>query len=125
MFYATQMLYILIQVTAKVSIVILFSRIFPARWFQRTVWCFVAFLVIHGLIFLFVIVFQCIPVDGIWDKSLSAKCLDITAVGWAGAIMSIIEDIAILVLPIPELLKLQLSLQKKIAVFIMFSIGSL
>lgn len=125
MFYATQMLYILIQVSAKVSILMLFSRIFTARWFTLTVrWC-VGFLVAHGLLFLFLIVFQCIPVEGIWNKSISAKCLDITAIGWAGAVFSIVEDLVILVLPIPELLKLQLSLQKKIAVFLMFSVGSL
>lgn len=124
-FYATQMLYILIQVTAKVSIVVLFSRIFSTRWFVIVVWAYVVFLVVHGLLFLLLIVFQCIPIYAIWDKSVSAKCLDITAIGWVGAVFSIVEDIAILVLPIPELLKLDLSFRKKIAVFFMFSVGSL
>lgn len=119
------MLYILIQVTAKVSILILFWRIFTVRWFRITVWCCVTFLIIHGLLFLLLIAFQCVPLDGVWDKSITAKCLNVTAIGWAGAVSSIVEDIVILVMPIPEILKLQLTIQKKIAVCLMFAIGSL
>ncbi|KAM0285966.1 hypothetical protein ACHAQH_001154 [Verticillium albo-atrum] len=124
LFWTAQMFYILTQVTAKVSILILFWRIFTTRWFRITVWCGATFLVTHGLLFLLLIVFQCLPVRAIWDKSLDAKCLNVTAIGWAGAIFSILEDIAILLLPITEVLKLQLTLKKKIAVCILFGIGS-
>jgi hypothetical protein len=119
------MLYILIQVTAKVSILTLFWRIFTARWFRISVWCCVTFLVSHGLLFLLLVTFQCIPVHAIWDRAVSAKCLNITAIGWAGAIFSILEDLVILALPIPEVLKLQLTFRKKVAVCLMFGIGSL
>ncbi|KAI9147983.1 Satratoxin biosynthesis SC7 cluster protein [Paramyrothecium foliicola] len=124
LFYSAQMLYIMIQVTAKVSILALFWRIFTARWFRLAVWGCIAFLISHGLLFLLLITFQCIPVNAIWDRSISAKCLNVTAVGWAGAVFSILEDIVILVLPIPEVLKLQLTFKKKVALCLMFSIGS-
>ncbi|CAI4214272.1 unnamed protein product, partial [Parascedosporium putredinis] len=88
LFYTAQMLYILIQVTAKVSILILFWRIFTVRWFRITVWCCVTFLIIHGLLFLLLIAFH--------DPSDT--------------------DL--------EILKLQLTIQKKIAVCLMFAIGS-
>nr|XP_036578530.1 uncharacterized protein CTRU02_11450 [Colletotrichum truncatum]KAF6785825.1 integral membrane protein [Colletotrichum truncatum] len=126
LFYAVQQIYILIQVFAKISILLFFSRIFPARWFQLTVRYFIAFLLSHGLIFLLVIIFQCTPISSIWDRSNSnRKCLDVTAIGYAGAVFSIIEDLVILVLPIPELIKLQLNIRKKIALGLMFSLGSL
>lgn len=124
LFYSAQMIYILIQVTAKVSILTLFWRIFTARWFRISVWCCVTFLVSHGLLFLLLVTFQCIPVYAIWDRSVSAKCLNITAIGWAGAIFSILEDLVILALPVPEVLKLQLTFRKKVAVCLMFGIGS-
>ncbi|EGY13935.1 uncharacterized protein VDAG_00617 [Verticillium dahliae VdLs.17] len=124
MFWTAQMFYILVQVTAKASILILFWRIFTARWFRITVWGGGIFLVTHGLLFLLLIVFQCLPVRAIWDKSLDAKCLNITAVGLAGAAFSIFEDIAILLMPIPEVRKLQLTLKKRVAVCLMFGIGS-
>ncbi|KAH6686222.1 hypothetical protein F5X68DRAFT_232386 [Plectosphaerella plurivora] len=43
---------------------------------------------------------------------------------WAGAGLTILEDIAILLFPIPELRKLKLSFAKKVGVFFMFGIGS-
>lgn len=126
LFYVVQQLYILIQVFAKISILLFFSRIFPARWFQLTVRCSIAFLLIHGLVFLLVIVFQCTPISSTWDRSNpDRKCLNVTAIGYAGAVLSIVEDLVILVLPIPELVKLQLNIRKKIALGFMFSLGSL
>ncbi|GKT42882.1 satratoxin biosynthesis SC1 cluster protein 4 [Colletotrichum spaethianum] len=126
LFYVVQMLYILIQVFAKISILLFFSRIFPARWFQLTVRYFIVFLLLHGLIFLLVIIFQCTPISSTWDRSNpNRKCLNVTAIGYAGAVFSIIEDLVILVLPIPELVKLQLNIRKKIALGFMFSLGSL
>ncbi|GKT97107.1 integral membrane protein [Colletotrichum tofieldiae] len=125
LFYVVQMLYILIQVFAKISILLFFSRIFPARWFQLTVRYFIIFLLVHGAIFLLVIIFQCTPISSTWDRSIpNRKCLNVTAIGYAGAVFSIAEDLVILALPIPELLKLQLNIRKKIALGFMFSLGS-
>ncbi|OLN85391.1 hypothetical protein CCHL11_07980 [Colletotrichum chlorophyti] len=125
LFYAVQQLYILIQVSAKISILLFFSRIFPARWFKLTVRYFIGFLLLHGLVFLLVIIFQCTPVSSTWDRSdPNRKCMDVTAIGYAGAVFSIIEDLVILALPIPELVKLQLNIRKKIALGFMFSLGS-
>ncbi|EEU42187.1 uncharacterized protein NECHADRAFT_79864 [Fusarium vanettenii 77-13-4] len=123
-FYATQILYILIQVSAKASILAFYSRVFTSRTFRIAVWSAAAFLIGHGIIFLGLVIFQCSPMASIWNRNLESKCLNLTAIGYAGAVFSIVEDIAILILPIPELLKLQLGGRKKAALLFMFSIGS-
>ncbi|KAL8305070.1 hypothetical protein RB597_003997 [Gaeumannomyces tritici] len=123
-FYTAQILYILIQVAAKVSILVLFGRIFTATWLRRSVLACNIFVVGHGLIFIIIVILQCIPVQAVWERGIQAKCLNITAVTWAGAILSIVEDLVILFLPVREVFRLQLTLQKKIAVVLMFSIGS-
>ncbi|TDZ33059.1 Satratoxin biosynthesis SC1 cluster protein 4 [Colletotrichum spinosum] len=125
LFYVVQQIYILIQVFAKISILLFFSRIFPARWFQLTVRYFSVFLLLHGLIFLLLIILQCMPISSIWDRSIAdRKCMNVTAVGYAGAVCSIVEDLVILLLPIAELIKLQLNFRKKMALGLMFSLGS-
>lgn len=53
------------------------------------------------------------------------KCFDRFAVAYVAAGMSILHDIIILVMPIPILLSLNLTWQKKINVLAMFSVGSL
>ncbi|KAJ4214041.1 hypothetical protein NW759_010567 [Fusarium solani] len=123
-FYATQILYILIQVSAKASLLAFYSRVFTSRTFRIAVWSAATFLIGHGLIFLGLVIFQCTPIASVWNRNLESKCLNLTAIGYAGAVFSIVEDIAILILPIPELLKLQLGGRKKAALLFMFSIGS-
>ncbi|EGY15287.1 uncharacterized protein VDAG_06141 [Verticillium dahliae VdLs.17] len=96
LFYAVQMLYILIQVFAKMSILLFFSRIFQVRWFLVTVRAFIAFLILHGLLFVLLVAFQCMPVSSVWDRSNDNRtCINMTAVGYAGAAFSIIEDLVI------------------------------
>lgn len=123
LFYTTQILYILVQVLAKMSLLVLIARIFPARRLQICAKIGLVFLVVHGLLYILLMSFQCIPVYASWDKSVAGKCLDTTAVVLSGAVFSIVEDLAILVLPIPELWKLKLSTQKKVLLLIMFSLG--
>ncbi|KAF4467068.1 integral membrane [Fusarium albosuccineum] len=124
MFYSIQILYILVQVSAKASLLAFYSRVFTDRKFRIAVWVAYVFLFGHGIIFLGLVTFHCIPVHSIWDRSVDGKCIDLTAIAYAGGVLSIIEDIAIFILPIPELMKLQLQGKKKTALFFMFSIGS-
>ncbi|RSL97645.1 hypothetical protein CDV31_012923 [Fusarium ambrosium] len=123
-FYVTQILYILIQVSAKASLLAFYSRVFTSRGFRIAVWSAAAFLVGHGIIFLGLVIFQCTPISSIWNRNLENKCLNLTAIGYAGGVFSIVEDIVIFIMPIPELWKLQLGGRKKAALLFMFSIGS-
>ncbi|KAH8663247.1 hypothetical protein BGZ61DRAFT_462788 [Ilyonectria robusta] len=124
MFYVTQIFYILIQVSAKGSILALYSRLFSNRNFRMQVWAVAVFLLSHSLVFVGLVIFQCTPISSIWNRNLDGKCLNLTAIGYAGAAFSIVEDIVLLIMPIPELLKLQLGTRKKAALLFMFSIGS-
>ncbi|GKT40512.1 satratoxin biosynthesis SC1 cluster protein 4 [Colletotrichum spaethianum] len=125
LYYAVQMLYIVVLVLAKLCIVALFGRLFPDRRFQIVNKLVIAFLVGHGLVFLFVIMFECTPIAGIWDRTIERECVNVNAVAMASAILSIVEDFVILGLPIHQLIKLQLGIKKKLAVGLMLSLGSL
>ncbi|KAI1842862.1 hypothetical protein JX266_010880 [Neoarthrinium moseri] len=124
LFYVAQLLYISIQVSAKVSIACLFMRLFPARWMQLTVKIFMAFMIGHGLIFMAVIIFQCWPIYSIWDKTVTGHCVNVTVVGFVGAVISIVEDIVLILLPIAELRKLQITTRQRMVVFFLFAIAS-
>ncbi|KAH7121365.1 hypothetical protein EDB81DRAFT_913512 [Dactylonectria macrodidyma] len=124
MMYVSEILYIVIQVAAKGSLLAFYARIFPNRKFQIAVWVGAAFLVGHGILFLGLVIFECRPVAAIWDRSLERQCLDLTKIALAGAALAIFEDIAFLIMPIPEILKLQLSTRKRIALLLVFSVGS-
>ncbi|KAK1958654.1 hypothetical protein LY78DRAFT_559779, partial [Colletotrichum sublineola] len=116
LFYAGQMFYVVVLILAKLSIMALFGRLFPDRRFQIFNKLIIAFLICHGLVFFFIIMFQCTPVAGIWNNTIRQHCVDITAVALASAILSIIEDLVILAMPIQQLRNLQLKFKKKLAV---------
>jgi hypothetical protein len=81
----------------------------------------------NAIIFLFCLVFRCTPWDDAW-KTLpdsNGQCLSFEKLALAGAGFSIAEDIWILLLPIPQLLQLDLNRKKKIQLILMFNIGIL
>ncbi|KAF4777397.1 integral membrane protein [Colletotrichum scovillei] len=124
LYYAVQMLYVVVLILAKLSIIALFARVFPDRKFQIINKLVFVFLVGHGLVFLFVIMFECTPIAGIWDRTIERKCVNVNAVAMASAILSIVEDIVIFAMPIQQLSRLQLGFKKKVAVGFMLSLGS-
>lgn len=127
LFYVCQMVYIAVQVFAKVSILALYSRLFPdtIRWFQWAVRGMIAFMFTHGLLFFLLVVFQCLPVESIWNKTITGKCLPVTAViGFLGAGLSIAEDFIILFLPLHQLWELQMDTRKKVGLILLLCVGS-
>ncbi|OHE97213.1 integral membrane protein [Colletotrichum orchidophilum] len=123
-FYVLQMLYIFIQVFAKASIACFYSRIFTYPSFLLAVKLFVVFLITHGFMFLLLLVFQCLPIQSIWDRSIQGRCLNVSAISYGGAACSILEDLVLIIIPIPALLKLQLGQKKRWALVFMFALGS-
>ncbi|RDW65398.1 hypothetical protein BP5796_10090 [Coleophoma crateriformis] len=123
-YYASQLLYIVIQTTAKVSILFLYLRIFPDVKFRRNVKIFIFLVLIHTLGFLVATACQCLPVSAIWDLEKGGRCINLLAIIYAGAVASIIEDLIIILLPITELRTLTLSLRKKAFLLFIFALGS-
>ncbi|KAI8293070.1 hypothetical protein K4K56_005308 [Colletotrichum sp. SAR 10_98] len=119
------MLYIFVLISAKASICCFYSRVFTnnKRFRQYTIG-FMIFLLTHGLMFLFLVMFQCLPIESIWDRRIEGRCLNYAALGYGGAAVSIFEDLILFIMPIPELMKLQLCRKKKLALVFMFGVAS-
>jgi enolase len=60
-----------------------------------------------------------------WDGEHAGKCLDINKFMIAATGTNIFIDVVIIVLPIPQLLKLSLSWRKKVGLLAMFAVGIL
>jgi hypothetical protein len=108
----------------RISLLVFLLQTFPDRRFQLMVKALIGYTVIHTIAFFFAVIFQCSPVPYAWDKTLDGTCVDLTALTYAAAVLSGILDVATVILPINELRKLQMSLEKKISVILIFIIGS-
>jgi hypothetical protein len=118
-------MYAYVQPVTKISILLLYYRVFPNRKFRLVVIISLIWMTAHFFSFILEVVLQCIPINLLWDMTLKGKCTSFIASIYAGAALSIFEDIVIILLPISVLKDLNLSSRKKIALVFMFALGSL
>jgi hypothetical protein len=122
-------MYVVVMFTGKITILLLYLRIFDTgsvKWFGWVIKICLVLLCISQTIFLFLVIFECLPISAVWDKSItSAKCLNLHALAVVGAVSSIGTDILLMVLPIPALWQLQVSRAKRLGLVFIFSVASL
>jgi hypothetical protein len=73
----------------------------------------------------FVGIFACTPVRGFWDTTIESKCIPNIPQWYINAAGNIITDVAVFVLPIPAIWKLQLAKPQKVFLFGIFGLGFL
>ena len=112
----------------KMAILLLYLRVFPSTPFRYVV--IVSLVVVAAYIpaFALTIAFHCTPISfgwtG-WTGETQGHCINLNAFAWAHAAINIVFDVFIIVLPVPQLLRLRLGRRKKIHVVLMFSVGFL
>ncbi|EGD85577.2 uncharacterized protein TERG_01848 [Trichophyton rubrum CBS 118892] len=121
-----QVLYKLVICLAKVSILLLYLRIFYVhQYFRRICICLVVFTILSGIAFIPPTIWQCSPVEAYWDRSIPHTCLSSFPNWLSYAIINITTDVILLVLPVQQILRLQLTKRDKIALILVFLLGSL
>jgi len=122
------MIYITTLALCKISILLFYLRIFPSRAFRIICQTIAAATIVYTIVFLFLTLFQCTPVAYIWEgwqKASKGECRDPAVTAYVSAAINIALDFSILLLPVPWLVKLHVSLKRKLNVLLMFSIGVL
>jgi hypothetical protein len=118
-----QVIWAVANVGIKVSILDLFNRIFVTKWFVRVSYVLMGLGICVGVVICLEAFFICRPLAFNWDKSIDGVCGDQDKAYRAQAIVNLFVDVAIVLLPVPMLWKLQMPLAKKLGVYVMFSIG--
>ncbi|CDM30847.1 hypothetical protein DTO013E5_509 [Penicillium roqueforti] len=110
---------------SKFSILLQYLRIFPAKRFRLACYVMIAIVAAYSSWAIVSGFVDCVPVAKFWNKDLPGSCLSFEAVWFFNASMNIATDIALLVLPMPLLSKLQLPRMQKIALMGVFAMGLL
>ena len=123
-----QILYTPLIFTAKLLILVQYLRIFaPTRrgftfWGSHVlIW---TNLMIYVAIF-FVVVFECIPREKIWNPTRHGTCVSINAVFITTGVWNVFSDLCILILPIRAVWLLQMATRKKWQISAVFATGLL
>lgn len=109
----------------KISILLMYSRIFPTREFRIAAYILGIIVVSWVIAINFVSVFQCVPIEKTWNPTMLGHCIDLKVSFIGNAVPNILTDIAILSLPTRVVWKLHATLTHRLSVIVVFLLGSL
>ncbi|KAK5171457.1 uncharacterized protein LTR77_004602 [Saxophila tyrrhenica] len=113
----------------KVAIVLLYLRIFPSSvttWFRTACYTIIGVCIACTIGVLPTVAFECSPISGAylrWDGETETKCLNTTAQVVSMAAVNILLDLVVFILPIPKIIKLNISANKKVGICFTFLVG--
>ncbi|MCJ1345873.1 hypothetical protein MMC31_004082 [Peltigera leucophlebia] len=109
----------------KISVLLLYKRIFVNKGFQIMVWCSIGIVTAWTVAFTFALLFSCMPISSHWDPTIAFTCVNEISLFTAALSTDVITDGLILLLPIYNVWQLQMPLHRKIAVICIFLLGGL
>jgi len=119
-------LYLFAVMFIKISILILYLRLFKVkRLFRYLDFTLMALAIGYCTSLLLAILFGCQPLARTWNSSIPGKCVKLVAIDFTIGGFNIFTDAAILVLPLPLIWKLQITRARFIGLFAVFSTGVL
>ena len=78
----------------------------------------------YSIALVLALIFACNPIAKGWDVSITTgSCIDRNGVYIATAVFNIVTDLALIVLPIPVVMTLQMPRIQKIGLLLLFTIG--
>ncbi|KAK2841687.1 hypothetical protein FQN49_006010 [Arthroderma sp. PD_2] len=127
-FYAYVLCYKALMSLAKISVGLFLLRIFQSTTFR---YCTYAIIVLNAAIavtWILVDAFNCIPVHlswTAWKREETGKCINFMVATYVNGFVNITVDTIMVSMPVYEVIKLKLSIRKKIGVALMFGMGLL
>ncbi|CAN8106570.1 unnamed protein product [Discula destructiva] len=113
---------------AKVSIILLYARIFSTndKIFRRCLYGAFITTTLVNVTIISLILASCRPVSFFWEKAGGegeGACIDISAGSIASATFNVAVDSFLLILPVPKIMKLQMPLRRRLTVVAVFLLG--
>lgn len=111
----------------KISILLMYRRIFDTEAFKRATWIVGAACVAWAIAAIFCLVFQCHPVSGMWNPkdTFTDKCINLQAYYRAVASSNMALDVVILCMPLYMVWRLKLEASQKLMLSGIFALGGL
>jgi hypothetical protein len=111
---------------SKVSVCLLYIRIFNYHVARIAAWLVLTAVVMYNIAGVVSTFTLCIPLEAWWDFTITDKtCHGGPAGMWAFICLHIITDFLIFALPIPVVWMMKLAMKQKICVLFVFALGFL
>lgn len=125
MFYLDQIFYKFTINLTKLSVLVLYLRIFSQRWFRLTCLACIFLVVLYTTASVLATIFQCTPVSFAWDKTTTpyGRCISYSGFWYANAIYNLSSELVVL-LSVPGVVwSLHLPVRQRWALTFVFGLG--
>ncbi|KAH8595300.1 hypothetical protein B0O99DRAFT_572012 [Bisporella sp. PMI_857] len=109
----------------KVSILLLYLRLSPYYLFRIAVWVVMVTTAVYSVFGSFAFLFNCQPIAKTWDITITdGRCINVSKIAMTHASLTIVTDIAMLILPIALVRKLKLPIKQRVGLASVFMAGT-
>ncbi|TLS25716.1 hypothetical protein PpBr36_07942 [Pyricularia pennisetigena] len=108
----------------KISLLFLFIRIFPVASVRKWAFVFGGISTAWNVACIFCAIFQCLPQEKLWKPWLQGGCIDLFLTQLCVSVPVILLDICILLLPLPQVWRLNMNRTQRVFLTIIFLLGS-
>ncbi|KAE8380959.1 hypothetical protein BDV26DRAFT_110369 [Aspergillus bertholletiae] len=118
--------YVFTCVVAKISIALALLRLTVAKLHTMLLWVVIAVSTVVGLVFWFMLTFQCHPVEHFWQRTKPGTCIDtqhLIDMAYVYSVFATICDFVLGLLPIALVWNLQMNARTKAALAGILSLG--
>ncbi|KAL0932704.1 uncharacterized protein CTRU02_211667 [Colletotrichum truncatum] len=122
--YSTVVCYNFTQLCVKFSILFQYRRIFRTENAKKVITGLIIWLAVYAAFCLGISIFTCWPVAKYWNDQIEGGCIERSVVNYVIAGFNILNDIIILVLPVPWLRNLQVTFRAKLILIGVFTCGA-
>ena len=125
MFVVGSQLWTVANTFVRLSILHLYVVVFGAKGnlFRRSAYALMAVSIAYAVAGVLMLFLTCRPFAYTWDRSINGKCGSIYEEWLAMGILNLFLDVGVIVTPLPVLWRLQMTLFRKLALTMMFTIG--
>ena len=111
------------MLSVKASLLLLYLRISPRVIFRRIVKSLLVLFTLDAIVFSGMAMFQCSPVDRAWLWTKPGRCNNRELLYKAQGLWSLFQNLVIIFLPVPTVLKLQMSRRRRALLLLVFAVG--
>ncbi|KAJ6783045.1 hypothetical protein PWT90_01867 [Aphanocladium album] len=124
LFFIAQTPYKIAVCLNKVATILLYLRLFSSPRFRVAAFTIMGIIIAASIGSICATIFQCVPVAGAWDHSIKAQCIHSGQFWVAYAVLNVLTDVMVLVLPIPMVSRLKFGKRDKVMLYGLFLLGS-
>lgn len=121
-----EFVYLALAAVIKLSCLLFYRRVFaPNNVTLKFVYAGIAFIILVYTTMPSTTIFECTPIRKSWDELTPGHCYPKKILPYFSGAINVVTDLYVLILPIPVLWSLNLSLNRKLRLVGVFSLGIL